>query len=189
VIREGDKAPDFSLVSDAGKTVSLQDFKGKTLVLYFYPKDDTPGCTREAQAFSVARAKIEKLGGAVVGVSRDSTAAHCKFKDKYGLSIPLLSDPERKAHEAYGAWGEKTMYGKKITGAIRSTFVIKDGKVVKAYPSVKVDGHADAILELLGGGRGASSPRPSAAKPAKAAPKKKAAAKPAKKKAAAKKKK
>jgi peroxiredoxin Q/BCP len=105
VLKEGDKAPNFDLESDRGERVKLGDFAGKTLVLYFYPKDDTPGCTREAQAFTAARAAIAKAGGAVVGVSRDSTAAHCRFRDKYGLSIPLLSDPDRKVHEAYGAWG------------------------------------------------------------------------------------
>ncbi len=178
----GAKAPDFTLDSDAGKKVSLKDFAGKTLVLYFYPKDDTPGCTREAQAFSKARADIAKNGGVVVGVSKDTVASHCKFRDKYGLSIPLLSDPDLSVHKAYGAFGEKTMYGKKVLGTIRSTFLVRDGKIVKAYPSVKVDGHADQVLAFLKGGD-ESTPKKKAA----AAPKKKAAAieVPAKKKTAA----
>ena len=170
MLSEGDKAPDFSLPSDSGQKVSLKDFKGKTLVLYFYPKDDTPGCTREAQAFSSLKAKIEKAGGAVVGVSRDSVEKHAKFRDKYKLTIPLLADTERRLHEAYGAWGEKTMYGKKIEGAIRSTFVIQNGNILKAFPSVKVDGHADKVLELLSGGGKAEEKKTTA-------PKKKAAAK------------
>jgi peroxiredoxin Q/BCP len=174
MLEAGDKAPDFSLESDDGTKVSLRDFAGKTLVLYFYPKDDTPGCTREAQAFTAARSKIEKAGGVVVGVSRDTTARHCVFRDKYGLKIPLLSDPDRKVHEAYGAWGEKTMYGKKVLGAIRSTFLIKDGRVLKVFGSVKVDGHADQVLAALGGG-GAATPKKKAAAAAK--PKKKAAPK------------
>ena len=149
MLEEGTKAPNFKLETDDGKTVSLADYKDKTLVLYFYPKDDTPGCTREAQAFSKAKAKLEKAGAVVLGVSRDSTERHGKFRAKYKLTVPLASDPDRKAHEAYGAWGMKTMYGKKVEGAIRSTFLIKKGKVVKVWPSVKVDGHVDQVLEAL----------------------------------------
>lgn len=152
MIDTGTKAPDFTLDSDDGKKRSLRDFAGKTLVLYFYPKDDTPGCTREAQAFSAARAAIAKAGGEVVGVSKDTVASHCKFRDKYGLSIPLLSDPDLSLHKAFGAYGEKTMYGKKVTGVIRSTFIVKDGKVVRVFPNVKVDGHADQVLAFLKGG-------------------------------------
>jgi peroxiredoxin Q/BCP len=154
VIKEGAKAPDFSLETvnpdDSRNRISLKDFADKTLVLYFYPKDSTPGCTREAQAFSAARAALETAGAAVVGVSRDSVKSHCSFRDKYGLSIPLASDPDLKAHKAYGAWGEKTMYGRKVTGCIRSTFLVHNGRVVKVYPSVKVDGHADEILQAIG---------------------------------------
>lgn len=146
----GAKAPDFTLPSDSGDDVSLGDFKGKTLVLYFYPKDNTPGCTREAQAFSAALAKLQNRGAAVVGVSKDSVKSHCNFRDKYALKFPLLSDPDYAVHKAYGAYGEKTMYGKKILGTIRSTFVIDGkGKVVRVFPSVKVDGHVDAVLEVL----------------------------------------
>lgn len=171
MIKEGDKAPNFSLESDAGKRVSLSDFAGKTLVLYFYPKDDTPGCTRQAQAFTAARWAIDKAGGAVVGVSKDTVASHCKFKDKYDLQFPLLSDPDLKVHKAYGAYGEKSMYGKKVLGTIRTTFLIKNGKVTRVFPSVKVDGHADAILAALGVASGGSSEtlRPAAPKAGKAA--------------------
>lgn len=150
MIKEGSKAPDFSLETDSGQRISLKDFSDKMLVLYFYPKDSTPGCTREAQAFSAARGAIEMAGGAVVGVSRDSVKSHCSFRDKFGLSIPLAADPDLKAHKAYGAWGDKTMYGKKVTGCIRSTFIVRNGRVVKVFPSVKVDGHADAVLQAIG---------------------------------------
>lgn len=179
MIKEGDKAPDFSLETDSGERVALRDFKDRTLVLYFYPKDSTPGCTREAQAFSAARAALETAGAAVVGVSRDSVKSHCSFRDKYGLSIPLASDPDLKAHKAYGAWGEKTMYGKKVTGCIRCTFLVHNGRVVKVWPSVKVDGHADQVLQAIGEMKhGPSSrriptlPPPSLKKKAKAAIKK-----------------
>lgn len=173
VLKQGDKAPGFTLESDAGARVSLSDFAGKTLVLYFYPKDSTPGCTRQAQAFSAARWAIEKAGGVVVGVSKDSVKSHCSFRDKYELTIPLLSDPDLAVHEAYGAWGEKTMYGKKVQGTIRSTFLIKDGVVVRVYPSVKVDGHADQILAALGelsGGSAKTMPPTATRKTKDAAP-------------------
>jgi peroxiredoxin Q/BCP len=150
MLAEGDKAPKFELESDSGAKVSLGDFAGKHLVLYFYPKDNTPGCTREAQAFTEAVAKIRRMGAEVVGVSKDSIKSHCSFRDKYALKFPLLSDPELKLHKAFGAWGEKTMYGKKVEGTLRSTFIIgPDGKVAKVFPSVKVDGHVDAVIEAL----------------------------------------
>jgi peroxiredoxin Q/BCP len=146
----GDAAPNFKLPSDAGNDVSLGDFKGKTLVLYFYPKDNTPGCTREAQAFSAMASKLQKRGAAVVGVSKDSVKSHCGFRDKYALKFPLLSDPELGVHKAYGTYGEKMMYGKKILGTIRTTFVIDGkGKIARVFPSVKVDGHAEAVLEAV----------------------------------------
>lgn len=138
---------------------------GKTLVLFFYPKDSTPGCTREAQGFTESRKAIEKAGGVVVGVSRDSIKSHGSFRDKYALDLALLSDPDRKLHEGFGAWGEKVMYGKKILGAIRSTFLVKDGVIVKAWPSVKVDGHVDAVLAALSG---KAAPATGAAKKTKA---------------------
>lgn len=170
MLKEGDKAPDFSLDTvypdDSQRRISLADFRGKTLVLYFYPKDSTPGCTREGQAFSEARRAFEKAGAAVVGVSRDSLKSHCSFRDKYGLAIPLASDPELAAHKAYGAWGEKTMYGKKVLGCIRSTFVIKDGRIAAAFPSVKVDGHAEAVLAALGGAARAAKKKTAAKKTA-----------------------
>ena len=148
----GDAAPDFALESDAGKTMRLADFRGKTLVLYFYPKDDTPGCTREAQAFTLAAKALAKLGAAVVGVSKDSIASHAKFRDKYTVGFPLLSDPSLVTHRAYGAYGEKTMYGKKVMGTIRSTFVIDPrGKIARVFAPVKVDGHSDAVLEAVAG--------------------------------------
>jgi peroxiredoxin Q/BCP len=172
VLKEGDKVPaallrtsfDVSYAgSDTGKPVTLAELGaagggGKTLVLFFYPKDSTPGCTREAQGFTASKKAIEKAGGVVVGVSRDSVKSHCSFRDKYDLAIPLVSDPDRKLHEGFGAWGEKVMYGKKILGAIRSTFLVKDGVVAKVWPSVKVDGHVDAVIASLTGATEKKSP-------------------------------
>jgi peroxiredoxin Q/BCP len=151
-IGEGDKAPAFDLENDGGGRSTLKEAtaSGKWVVLYFYPKDSTPGCTREAQGFSEAKRKLASLGAAVMGVSKDSTKSHCAFRDKYDLSIALLSDPDLAVHKAYGAHGEKTMYGKKVLGTIRSTFLISPaGRVVKAWRSVKVDGHVDAVIEAL----------------------------------------
>jgi peroxiredoxin Q/BCP len=183
VLREGDKAPKFTLESDTGEKVSLADFAGKTLVLYFYPRDNTPGCTREAQAFTAARRAIEEAGGAVVGVSRDSLKSHQSFRDKCDLAITLLSDPDLTVHKAYGAWGEKTMYGKKVEGVLRTTFLVRDGRVARVWPSVKVDGHADAVLAALEGA--APAPKKSAAK--RAATKKTGAKKPTARKTSTKK--
>jgi thioredoxin-dependent peroxiredoxin len=180
VLKEGDKAPSFNLESDEGGRVSLRDFADKTLVLYFYPRDNTPGCTRQAQAFTAARRAIEAEGGAVVGVSRDSLKSHASFREKCKLGIMLLSDPDLATHKAYGAWGEKTMYGKKIEGVLRTTFVLKGGKVARVFPNVKVDGHADVVLAAIGGGGASKKPAPTKAAPAPkkatAAPKKAAAA-------------
>jgi thioredoxin-dependent peroxiredoxin len=149
-IKEGAKAPAFSLESAEGDKVSLADFKGQKVVLYFYPKDDTPGCTLEAQAFRDALPRFKRKKAVVLGVSRDSTASHCRFRDKYGLNFPLLSDPVGKVIQAYGAWGEKNMYGKKSMGIIRTTVVIDaDGKVARIFPKVKVTGHAEAVLDTL----------------------------------------
>ncbi len=136
---------------EAPVRVSLAELAGagKALVLYFYPKDSTPGCTRQGQAFTAQRRAIEKAGGVVVGVSRDSIKSHCTFRDKHGLAIPLVSDPDLKLHEAFGAWGEKSLYGRKFLGTIRSTFLVKDGKVARVWPKVKVDGHVDEVLEAL----------------------------------------
>src|SRR3954470_14631255 len=123
----GDKAPAFKLADENGKTVSLADFKGKQVVLYFYPKDSTPGCTTEACDFRDNLNRIAKTGAVVLGVSADSSESHRKFKEKQGLNFPLLSDPDRKAIEAYGVWQEKSLYGRKFMGIVRSTFII-DGK-------------------------------------------------------------
>ena len=150
MLQEGKKAPAFTLESSEGDKVSLDDFKGKTVVVYFYPKDDTPGCTREAQGFRDAAAALKKKKAVVLGVSRDSVKSHCSFRDKYDLNFPLLSDPDGKVLRAYGAWGEKNMYGKKTEGVIRTTVVIgPDGKVTKVFPRVKVDGHVEKVLEAI----------------------------------------
>jgi thioredoxin-dependent peroxiredoxin len=173
MITEGKKAPAFSLDSSDGGRVSLQDFAGKIVVLYFYPKDNTPGCTVEAQEFRDAVPALKKLGAVVLGVSKDSIASHCKFRDKYQLSFPLLTDPEEKMMSAYDAWGEKSMYGKKFMGIIRSTVII-DGKgiVAKHFAKVSVKGHVDEVLatitEMKGGKPVATA---KVAKPAKAAKK------------------
>ena len=150
MIKEGQKAPAFKLAADDGRTLSLADFAGRTLVLYFYPRDNTPGCTIEAEAFRDAARALEKRGAAVVGVSKDSIASHCKFRDKYELNFPLLSDPDGAVIDKYGAWGEKVLYGKKSLGILRTTVVIgPDGRVKKIFPKVKVAGHADAVLAVL----------------------------------------
>lgn len=150
MIKEGSKAPDFSLPSVDGGLVSLEELKGKTVVIYFYPKDDTPGCTREACAFRDTQAKLKKTGALVFGVSPDSVASHQKFKTKYKLNFPLLCDADKSVAKKFGAFGEKVMYGKKVIGMIRSTFVIDGAGVVrKVFPKVKVDGHADKVLLAL----------------------------------------
>jgi thioredoxin-dependent peroxiredoxin len=144
----GAKAPAFSLPDADGNKVSLSDFAGQKVVVYFYPRDDTPGCTKEACQFNDALSQFEGLGIPVIGISPDKQASHVKFRDKYGLQFPLLSDPEHKVMEKYGAWGEKMMYGKATTGVIRSTFLIDEqGKVARAWYSVKADGHAAKVLE------------------------------------------
>jgi peroxiredoxin Q/BCP len=150
MLKEGDKAPAFKLESADGKTLSLADFSGKTVVLYFYPKDLTPGCTVEAEGFRDAAAALARKKAVVLGVSKDSVASHCKFRDKHGLNFPLLSDPDGKIVEKYGAWGEKNMYGKKTMGIIRTTVVIgADGRIRKIFPKVKVAGHVEAVLAAI----------------------------------------
>jgi len=150
MLKEGDKAPDFQLQDDSGKEISLKDLKGKKVVLYFYPKDDTPGCTTEACAFRDDYTKYKKLNTVIYGVSKDSLESHMKFKTKYSLPFPLLIDPDAKLAQQYGAWGEKNMYGKKSMGLIRSTFVIdENGKIEKVFRNVKVDGHSETILEYF----------------------------------------
>ena len=144
----GDKAPAFTLPRDGGATVSLKDFMGRNLVLYFYPKADTPGCTKEAIAFSRLRAAFSKAGTEVLGVSADSVAAQDKFKTKHKLKIPLASDETKKMLTAYGAWGEKTLYGRKFMGVRRTTFLIgANGRIARVWPTVRVEGHAEAVLE------------------------------------------
>ena len=151
MVEEGTAAPDFELESDEGSTVKLSDFRGRPVVLYFYPKDDTPGCTKEACAFRDAYAEFQERGAAIVGVSPDSADSHVRFKDKYSLPFVLLSDPEHEAAQAYDVWREKTMYGRRRMGILRSTFVIDgDGVVTRAMYGVKPDGHADAVLAALG---------------------------------------
>jgi peroxiredoxin Q/BCP len=146
----GDKAPAFSLEDQSGKTVKLSDFKGKTVVLYFYPKDDTPGCTREACAFRDEHSALRKAGAVVLGVSPDSGVSHAKFAGKYDLPFPLLADTDHAVSEKYGAWGEKSLYGRKFMGIHRSTFLIDgSGKVAHVWPKVKVDGHVDQVLEAI----------------------------------------
>jgi peroxiredoxin Q/BCP len=149
-IEEGAKAPAFSLTADDGSKVRLADLKGLPVVLYFYPKDDTPGCTKEACAFRDAEGELQRLGARVLGVSPDSVESHAKFRDKFGLNFPLLADPDHAVAEKYGAWREKNMYGKKSMGVQRSTFLIDSaGKVAKLWKRVSVDGHADQVLEAL----------------------------------------
>ncbi|MDC3960653.1 thioredoxin-dependent thiol peroxidase [Polyangium jinanense] len=146
----GEAAPTFSLLSDAGTTVSLSDFAGKRVVLYFYPKDDTPGCTREACAFQDNLATLKKKGAVVLGVSRDGVNSHVKFKAKYNLGFPLLADTDGAVHRAYGAWGTKTNYGRTFEGALRTTVIIDEqGRIAKRFANVKVDGHADQVLAAL----------------------------------------
>jgi thioredoxin-dependent peroxiredoxin len=143
----GDKAPNFKLPGDDGSTVSLGDFKGRKLVIYFYPRADTPGCTRESIDFSKLRAGFTKAGTEVIGVSADPVKAQEAFKKKHKLSVGLLSDETHAMLDAYGAWGKKSMYGKTFMGIIRMTYLIgPDGRVAQVWPKVKVDGHAAEVL-------------------------------------------
>ena len=149
-LKVGQKAPDFTLVDDAGRKVKLSDYKGKKVVLYFYPKDDTPGCTTEACNFRDGIAEIKSRGAVVLGVSADSAESHNKFKNKFELNFPLLADPEKKMIESYGVWKEKSMYGKKYMGIERTTFIIDGrGKISRIFPKVKVAEHYDEVLDAL----------------------------------------
>lgn len=149
-VEAGAKAPDFTLAADDGTKVKLSQFRGKPVVVYFYPKDDTPGCTREACAFRDRKKELEKLGAIVLGLSPDTTASHAKFRDKFDLNFPLLADAEHKVAEKYGAWREKNMYGKVSMGIQRSTFLIDaEGKIAKVWKKVNVDGHDEKVLEAL----------------------------------------
>lgn len=146
----GDKAPELGIPDQDGKQVSLKDLKGKQVVLYFYPKDDTPGCTKEACDFRDAVSSIKKTGAVVLGVSLDGQTSHQKFIKKHGLPFPLLSDEDKTVAKAYGVYKEKNMYGKKYWGIERSTFVLNpDGTVKRIFRKVKVDGHVDEVLDAL----------------------------------------
>ncbi len=149
-LEEGEKLPKIVMEDDAGNSVDLADHKGSYVVLYFYPRDNTPGCTREACEFRDHQNKLKRAGAVVFGVSPDSAASHQKFRDKFELNFPLLVDNDHKVAEKLGVWREKTLYGKKSMGIQRSTFLIgPDGKVVKLWKKVSVDGHAEAVLAAL----------------------------------------
>src|SRR5437867_5237965 len=148
----GQKAPDFTVLNDTGEKTKLSELKGKKVVLYFYPKDDTPGCTVEACAFRDGIKEIKKRGAVVLGVSADSVESHKKFKSKFDLNFPLLADTDKNIIEAYGVWKEKSMYGKKYMGIERTTYVIDEqGKISHIFPKVKVDQHYDEVLAALEG--------------------------------------
>lgn len=150
MLNVGDRAPDFSLPDKDGNTVSLSDLLGKKTVLYFYPRDNTPGCTRQACAFAGLYGEFQKKNVRVIGISRDSTASHVKFAEKYSLPFTLLSDPELSAIKAYGVWQEKKQYGKVSMGVVRTTFIIdENGTIEKIMPRVKPDTNAAEILEAL----------------------------------------
>ncbi len=143
----GDEAPPFTLPDQDGTDVALQDFTGRRVVVYFYPADDTPGCTKEACQFNDNLAAFGAAGVPVLGISPDGSAEHQRFRQKHGLRFPLLSDPDHVVMERYGAWGEKTMYGRKVTGVIRSTFLVgAEGRIEKAWYNVRADGHAAKVL-------------------------------------------
>ncbi|MEX2117792.1 MAG: thioredoxin-dependent thiol peroxidase [Bacteroidota bacterium] len=146
----GDKAPEFTLPDSKGSPVQLKDFRGKNVVLYFYPRDSTPGCTKEACSFNDALASIHKKGATVLGVSADSVESHRKFADKHGLQFQLLSDPEKNVIKAYGVWQKKSLYGRTFMGIVRTTFVIDaKGKIRAVFPKVRVEGHVEEILQSL----------------------------------------
>ena len=152
MVEEGSQAPDFELKSDTGETLKLSQFRGRPVVLYFYPRDDTPGCTKEACAFRDSYDEYLARDAVILGVSRDGEESHRKFKQKYDLPFTLLSDPDHEVAEAYGVWAEKSMYGRKSMGIVRSTFVIAaDGTIARAMRGIKVPGHSDKVLEALAG--------------------------------------
>lgn len=154
-LQHGDMAPDFDLPTDGGGRVRLSDLRGQTVVLYFYPKDDTSGCTSEAQAFTTLAEDFRKAGAVVIGASKDSVKSHDRFKAKYGLEITLASDESGEVVEAYGAWVEKSMYGRKYMGIDRSTFLINgEGALSQVWRKVKVPGHADQVLKAVRALRG-----------------------------------
>jgi peroxiredoxin Q/BCP len=149
-LEAGDRAPAFSLKDQDGKVHDLKDYAGKTVVLYFYPKDDTPGCTKEACSFRDNHEAINEVGAVVLGVSADDAASHQAFREKFGLPFPLLVDEGAKVASSYGAWGEKVLYGKTVIGMIRSTFIIgPDGTLTKVWKQVQAEGHAEHVLKAL----------------------------------------
>ena len=150
MLQEGMQAPAFTLANKDGKMVSLSDFLGKKVVLYFYPKDNTPGCTRQACAFAAAYSKFEKKNAVVVGISKDNVSSHEKFAEKYNLPFILLSDSDLQAIQAYGVWQEKKLYGRISMGVVRTTFIIDEqGKIMKVMPKAKPDTNAAEVLEIL----------------------------------------
>ncbi len=150
MVGEGELAPEFELESDRGETVRLSDLRGRRVVLYFYPKDDTSGCTKEACGFRDSLPEFEHEDVVVLGVSPDGVASHAKFRDKYGLNFPLLADPDHEAARAYGVWGKKKMYGREYEGILRTTFLIgPDGRVERVFEKVKPAGHSEEVLATL----------------------------------------
>lgn len=148
MLQQGDPVPDVAMEGPEGKAINPRDFRGQKLVVYFYPKDDTPGCTREGQDFTALAEEFEKAGTWVIGVSKDSPASHAKFTRKYDLRVALASDAEGKACEAFGTWLEKSLYGRKYMGIERATFLVdRDGTIERVWPKVKVAGHAEEVLE------------------------------------------
>ncbi len=149
-VKVGQRAPDFTLTSTDGTTVQLADCRGKKVVLYFYPKDDTPGCTKEACSFQEHRKQVADFNAVVLGVSRDSVSSHQRFAGKYGLSFPLLSDPDATVCRAYGAYKQKSMYGRTYWGIERTTVIIdEEGRIANIFPKVKVEGHTQEVLEAI----------------------------------------
>lgn len=151
----GTVAPDFGLPDQEGRVHRLSDYRGRWVVLYFYPKDDTPGCTKEACGFRDRMGDLQELGAVVLGVSADDVESHKRFAEKYGLNFPLLADPERQAILAYGAWGKKNLYGKEYEGVLRQTFLIDpEGRIAKVWKKVSPEGHAEEVAEALRSLRG-----------------------------------
>jgi peroxiredoxin Q/BCP len=150
-LEEGQEAPDFTLTADNGAKVKLSSLRGSPVVVYFYPKDDTPGCTREACAFRDLKDELKRAGAKVIGISPDAVESHAKFREKHQLNFPLLADPDHETAESYGVWREKNLYGKKAMGIQRSTFLIdRHGQVARVWKSVKVDGHDQQVLQAIG---------------------------------------
>ncbi|KIX84712.1 thioredoxin-dependent thiol peroxidase [Thermus filiformis] len=155
MLEAGELAPDFALPDQEGRLHRLSDYRGRWVVLYFYPKDDTPGCTKEACGFRDEKGRLEELGAVVLGVSADDVESHKRFAEKYRLNFPLLSDPAKEAIRAYGAWGKKTLYGKEYEGVLRQTFLIDpEGRVAKIWRKVSPEGHAEEVAQALEALRG-----------------------------------